>query len=516
MTPPSLIAITMLARSGATALAWARFSAGGFAQDDPAALAVKGRLLKDRARSASGAAARALYGEAAAAYAAAAAIDGTTYPLINAATLTLLAGDAAGAAQLAAQVLDRLDSGAPDQETPYYRAATRAEAQLLLGRRAEAQASLIAAIALAPDAPEDHATTLRQFALIAAATSADAAWLEPLRPGHVLHFSGRMGAVPDTETAATLRAAVAALLVTHRVRHAFGALAAGADLLIAEAVIAHGAALHVVLPVPVPAFVAASVVPFGSDWLARYHGVLAAAASVDEGTATDISAAAIDLAGDRAMGRAILLAQRHATVAVQVQIVGDSDSGGHSARQAALWQAGGREGHRVLWPDAGSPAGPAVPDDRQRLIAVIEVLADAPATVLDTIHHAITALPPPLAATVTPGGVRLAWPDPAAAAQAATAIMAAADAGHDVRILAHHAAIGTAPDPFGGGTALFGPEIARAARLAALVPAGAIYATEDFLAGLVVRSGAFAQEFVGEAAGERGAEPMPLHAISRR
>jgi hypothetical protein len=53
--PASLVAITMLARSGALELAWARLEAGGFAPDDPAALTVRGRLLKDRARLADGA-----------------------------------------------------------------------------------------------------------------------------------------------------------------------------------------------------------------------------------------------------------------------------------------------------------------------------------------------------------------------------------------------------------------------------------------------------------------------------
>jgi hypothetical protein len=508
---PALVAITMLARSGATALAWARFQAGRFADDDPAALTVKGRLLKDRARASSGAAARALFGEAAAAYTAAATLDGTTYPLINAATLTLLAGDAGGAGRIAAQVLALQDSGAPDSETPYYRAATRAEALLLLGRRVDAEAALVAAIALAPDAPEDHATTLRQFALIAAATGDDAAWLDALRPGSILQFSGRMAAA----TAAPRPAEIAAILAAERVRHAFGALGAGADVLIAEAVIAHGAALHVVLPAPVADFMAVSVAPFGADWTARANAVLAAAASIDTEPGGPITPAAIDLAGERAMGRAILLAQRHAAAAVQLQITGDGD-GGHSARQASLWQAGGRQQHRLVWPGEAAIAAPISAGPPQQLAAVIEVMADAPPALLAGIAQAIAALPPPLSAAATPAGARLAWPDPVLAARAATAIMAAADPGHGVHIAGHYAVVAAAPDPFTGHAALYGPAFARAARLAALVPAGAIYVTDDFLAGLVLRSPDFSQEFVGEAPGERGTDALPLYAISAR
>jgi len=74
-----LAAIIALARAGALEQAWERFRAGGFAGDErPAALTVKGRLLKDRAARAVGGLRRDLYREAAGAYAKAAGLERAT------------------------------------------------------------------------------------------------------------------------------------------------------------------------------------------------------------------------------------------------------------------------------------------------------------------------------------------------------------------------------------------------------------------------------------------------------
>ncbi len=82
-----------LARSGATSRAWEAFVAAGLDRDfgDPAPLTLKGRLLKDRARAASGSTRTQLFALAGEAYAAAAALcPKDSYPLINAAAMALL------------------------------------------------------------------------------------------------------------------------------------------------------------------------------------------------------------------------------------------------------------------------------------------------------------------------------------------------------------------------------------------------------------------------------------------
>ena len=128
MPPTPLSLVIAYARAGASAFAWECFVASGYDRmtDDAAALSVKGRLLKDRALSVDGAERRRLYTEASQAYRSAATVSGATYPLINAATLSRLAGDVTQARDLAGETLDRIERDPDEPETPYYAAATRA------------------------------------------------------------------------------------------------------------------------------------------------------------------------------------------------------------------------------------------------------------------------------------------------------------------------------------------------------------------------------------------------------
>ena len=190
----SLVSIIAYARSGAIERAWAMFREGGHERiaNDASVLSVRARLLKDSALAAMGAERRKLYLESAKAYARAAEISSMPYPLINAATLSLLGGDHDKARKLARRVLERSRRGAAEPDTPYWRAATEAEALLLLGEIERAKTQFAAAIARAPQAYEDHASTLRQFGLILDALRRDKAWLDAHRPPKSAHFAGHM------------------------------------------------------------------------------------------------------------------------------------------------------------------------------------------------------------------------------------------------------------------------------------------------------------------------------------
>src|SRR5437868_1493347 len=192
-TATPLSTIIALARAGALDHAWAQYCAAGYDRDDsdPAALTVRGRLLKDHALRADGEARRAFYLRSAEAYRQAAALQPATYPLINAATLSLLSGDRQRAEEIAQEVLARIAAEPDEPETPYYRAATEAEALLLLGRREDAQAALAAAVTVAPRAWEDHGSTLRQLVAIEAELGGDPVWLDLLRPPRSLSWIGR-------------------------------------------------------------------------------------------------------------------------------------------------------------------------------------------------------------------------------------------------------------------------------------------------------------------------------------
>ncbi|HEX8258396.1 MAG TPA: TRAFs-binding domain-containing protein, partial [Allosphingosinicella sp.] len=330
MRDHSLSRIIALARAGSTSRAWREFVAAGHDADtgDAAALAVKGRLLKDRALAAAGADRNAFYAAAADAYRQAAALTRSSYHGINAATLSLLGGEPDAAQLVAGEVLELLRDQPEEGETPYWRVATRAEALLLLGRDYEASTSFVEAIALAPEAWEDHASTLRQFALILDAQGKDSAWLDAHRPPRSLHFGGHMSFDAGVSRREHLDRKIAALLEEEKVGFGYGALAAGADIIVAEALVARGAELHAVLPGGAEAFAAVSVDPFGAVWRRRFDALLDRAATVRAvrplGAPPDPET--IALADEIAMGAAAMNARRLESQALQL-LVADADAG---------------------------------------------------------------------------------------------------------------------------------------------------------------------------------------------
>ena len=295
--------IRRLARSGAVRRAWDAFCAAGFDRrsDDCGLLTLKGRLLKDLAMRASGDERIVLLRRAAEAYSAASQLTDDSYPRINAATLVHMRGDGKTAASLAADLLDLLDKGQHGAETPYWLGATRAEALLLMGRTDAARQALADAVALAPRAREDRAATLRQFRRILSFNDADASWLADFALPPVMHFRGPIGIVGT----AAERAIVDAVTDVGPAL-AYGALAAGTDIVAAEAAIACGAELHVVLPSDVESFRTGSVAPLGGDWGARFDRLIERADSLETlAEAGGLSPAAVRLADDMAMGLAV-------------------------------------------------------------------------------------------------------------------------------------------------------------------------------------------------------------------
>ncbi|WHO40138.1 TRAFs-binding domain-containing protein [Sphingobium sp. AP49] len=353
MNLPALAQIRRIARSGDTVRAWRMFDAAGLlASDDREALSLKGRLLKDRALRSDGGERSLLLAEAQAAYMQAADGRRATYPLINAATLAFLNDRPDEAGMLARQILALLESGAHEQETRYWLAATAAEAHLLLGDHAASQAALAQAMAAAPEAWEDHAATLRQFSQILVRQNLSPALLDHLRPPPSLYFSGIIG-LPDDEGEA--REQIGALLDDIRPGALFGALAAGADILIAEMALERGAQLHVVLPIPLASFRETSVLPFGNRWLDRFHRLVEAAdyLDVDDGV-SHLSDAAVTKAAEIAMGLALRRAEAFATQAHALHVGRTPDTSSPAHR---LWQARGLPFHALTLAQSTPPPG---------------------------------------------------------------------------------------------------------------------------------------------------------------
>lgn len=504
---PTLLSITAHARSGALDHAWRLFRDGGYdtVDDDPEILNVRGRLLKDRALEATGHERRRFYLLAADAYARAAEITPATYPLINAASLSLLAGRGDSARARALEVLDHMVMGEDEPDTPYWREATRAEALLVLGRVAEARAALTAAVAQAPRAWEDHASTLRQFGLILAELGEDAAWLDPFRPPRSLHFAGHMGLTAGSDA---LRRDVAAVLARENIGFGFGALAAGADIVIAEALLDHGAELHLVLPAPADLFREASVDRFGPAWGARFDRLLQGAESLQ---AMDASAGAthplaIRLAAEVAVGGAVIKANTLMTEAVQLLILDRPEPAAldaevsASAWIAAHWAQSGRRRHVIVaareraHPGVAETADTPAPARLAAVLAVdlcawpeppdmrVERLVDR---VLPLLPEAIAALPPLAGSPRWSGETLLLMFDrPLDAAAAALSLSTTLAESAPLRIGGHYGLVRAAEDPLGGPALLLGSAATVPGRVLESAPIGAVHVTEAFAAAL--------------------------------
>lgn len=521
MPPTPLSLIIAYARAGASAFAWERFVASGYDRmtDDPAALGVRGRLLKDRALAGEGAERRRLFGEAAAAYRGAAALSGATYPLINAASLSLLSGDGEQAQALAREVLDGIERDPDEPETPYYRVATRAEALLLLDREAEARAAFAEAVALAPRAWEDHASTLRQFALILGARDRDRAWLDAHRPPRSLHFGGHMSFDPKVVRREHLDEKIATLLEEENVGFGYGALAAGADIIIAEALLARGAELHPVLPGGVEAFASVSVDPFGKAWRKRFDAALAKAEAVRPVRPLGMppGPAMIGLADEIAMGAALINGRRLESSAVQLLVLDSAAAGpnGASGRSRDIWAEGGWRQRVLTAPRETRHDSPAPPGDspEPRAVLAIGLGADALAgPAMAELEAEVAALPAPdLPPYLTEDRLILAWRGVGEAAQAAVRLLASP---LPLRIGGHYGLAPVFGAPFGGGLRLAPAATAAAAGALASAPPGTACVTDDFAAALAAAGPRqAASEYIGELDPPDDGPPVGLYAL---
>jgi hypothetical protein len=523
MSSNRVAVILALARAGATARAWTDFVAAGYESSaDPVYRTLEGRLLKDQATSSQKPEERSrLYGAAAAAYAGAAAGGGSTYPLINAAALFLLSGDREASSELATQALARIDADPEEPETPYWREATRAEALLLLDRGDEARTVFADATVLAPKAWEDHASTLRQFALILAAQGKESAWLDAHRPPRSLHFGGHMSFDPRVFRREHLDEKIAAVLDEEKVGFGFGALAAGADIIIAEALLARGAELNAILPGGPEAFAAVSVDPFGKPWRRRFDAVLAMAETVRPvrplGASPD--AAMIGLADEVAMGAALMNGRRLESSAVQLLVLDSAETAnGASGRSREIWAAGGWR-QRVLTALRETRRDSAMPAARSaEPLAVIAIGLGHDAAVgqvLAELHGRIARLPAPaLAPYLTEDRLILAYPGPGEAAEAAVRLLGGSSGASSLRIGGQYGPAATFHDPFSNALRLTPAATAAAAGALASAPPGTACVTDDFAAALAAAGPRRpASEYIGELEPPDDGPPVGLYAL---
>ncbi len=538
------LSVLALVRAGATDEAMARRSKYGLraerleGQLDVDIASLEGRLLKDKALLAGEPERSRLLMASAADYAAVFERSGDPFPGVNAATLTLLGGDAATARKIAARVLSALTA-----PSDYWGWASVAEAAAVCGDMDRAAAALAAAAGFEPDEGA-RASTLRQLRLLSEARGIDPAWLAPLHPRGVVHFTGHMigarFAAGDTDRVA---AEIVRLLEMYRVGFGYGSLAGGADILFAEALIARGAELHVVLPFERDEFRAVSVVPSGPGWGERFDRCLAAAKSVSFAT-TD---AWLDDDGlfaycsRMAMGLARLRAGFLQGEAVQL-VVWDGMAGNGLAGAAAdiaAWKAGGGRTEVISVTGTAGPASAPVRKRRElhaMLFGDVKGFSKLTETelprfveiVLGGLHRAIAGYGERVLSANTWGdGVFLVVEDAVTAAALAVDLQKAMKAldpvrdrlpGHlALRLGGHVGPVFRMHDPIQDRINYFGVHVSRTARIEPVTPVGAVYVTEQFAADLAaVGNKTFQCDYVGVGPAAKGYGDMRFYSLRAR
>ncbi|MEQ7874746.1 tetratricopeptide repeat-containing protein [Sphingomonas sp. ASV193] len=494
------------------------------------AVALKGRILKDLAIRAESEAQAALFREASDAYSQANALSDGYFSAINAATTAFLAGDRKRAALIASAVGERADIRDPQS---YYAAASAAEAALVRGEVERAIDLLHAARARADANPGMMASTCRQVGLIAdrlGDAGQAGALRDAIRPAPLLHFCGHMLAAGWSGEAA-VAAGIAAVLDGTGATIGYGALACGGDIMVAEALLARGGEVHVVLPFAEEDFLRESVAVGGGDWVERYQAVKAAAETVT--LATQMRSVHDDeqfaYCSQLVMGLARLRAAVMYARIFQLAVWDGSPPRGPAgtAADCAEWARQGGETRIVPVPRERPPLARALAAPRQEasvnwqlrsilfadfagfstldednLSRFLEVVMARLARVLD--RHEADVL------------CRNSWGDaiyvvvrgPAEAAALALEIQAALDtetlariglpADGGMRISLHHGPIFEHFDAVQRGPTFYGTEVTVAARIEPRVPVGAIYATQPFAALSGVASDAYHFELVGK------------------
>jgi class 3 adenylate cyclase len=181
-----------------------------------------------------------------------------------------------------------------------------------------------------------------------------------MSPPPVINYSGHMFEESCTEERA-LAERVAAALDELGTTEAFGPLACGADILIAEAMLARGGGLEVVLPFAEDDFIAESVLCGGASWLPRYFACRDAANAVHFATPLAYVDDDNQFAYNTrfAMGLSALRARQLGTEAVQLAVSSStarsfSNTGlAGTAADIGIWE---RLGKRTVVVDAGPVA----------------------------------------------------------------------------------------------------------------------------------------------------------------
>jgi class 3 adenylate cyclase len=524
-------AVLALARAGSTEQAARRFEhygLSGVESEDVRAL--EARIAKDIALAADDEERRLHAAQSAGLYEE--IIDDTDgyYPGINAATLRLVSGDLDGARRLARQVLEivlgRHDEG-------YYGAATEAEAHLLLDDVPRAGAALTRAATLHGGDYGAVATTRRQLRLVCEQRGIDHEVLDRLAGPRVIHYCGQRlgdGGPVSPALEQEVARAIEEEIDRQQPGYAYGSLGSGADILFAEALLARGVEVHVVLPFARDEFVQAFVADAGAEWSERFQRCLAAAAEVRY--ATDDAFLGDDVlfryGAELAMGLALLRGRFLDADVHQIAVWDGLPAPGAAgtAIDIATWSGRGRT-TTVLTPDAlrrrpGPAARSSASDESGRRVVRALLFADikgfsklVDAQLPRFTRHVLGAVADVLARHDANVCYRNTWGDGlyvvlTGAEEAAACALELQDAvaGVDLaarglpdhlalRLGSHLGPVFPVHDPVLGRDSFMGSHVSRTARIEPVTPPGAVFVTEPFAAALELADSPFACDYVG-------------------
>lgn len=539
------------------------------------ALSLTGRLAKDRYERCNKSTLKThLANESAKLYEGAHALSSASFPGINAATMSLLAGKQKKARQLAAIVIDqaKAELTQPGMEDDYWLLATLGEASIILRDSAEAASWYRKAVQYAGGHIGNIATMRRQVLLLGQKVEVGEEILGLFNIGSVVVFSGHMidhptrqirRFPPDPELERKVGDAIKNHIEDLKATIGYCSAACGSDILFAEEMLRGRKELHIVLPFDKNDFYYTSVdfgLPEMTSWRKRCDAVMDRATEVHYATRENFlgDEALFEFVNTFSQGLAITRALELAAQPYALAVLDRSSKKltGGTAYFLEKWTRKGRKARlidlaalrsaiapgplprpgKITPPETAPAVGKLRREVKAMLFADVKNFSklredQAPsffAGFLDEVARIIQALKKKPAFCNTWGdGLYLVFDSVIACADFAMRLLeriekvkwAKVGLPEDttVRMGIHAGPVYPRRDKIIGRNNFFGSHVNRAARIEPVTTPGCAFTTEQFAATLAAESGHdFICEYVGVEELAKGYDRVPLYRLGRR